>query len=332
MSLAALLYRITGVRLVWGGMALRETLRAYYQADLVLSCGGGYLFASRPLSPAYLTRLLAIGWALALGKRVVMLPQSLGPIQGGLQQQLARFVLNRVDALIVRESRALDYATQILHLRCPVSCLPDLAFRLQPAPPLALPRTVRVGIVPMDWGAQQPGFTAQAKYETALVELAVQLYREHGISIYLICQCTGPSPEQDDRRVARRLHTRLAEAGAPATVLADFPDAYALSAAYAAMDCVVTTRMHGGILTLISHTPVIVLGYQPKSAGIMQMLGLSEFYLPIEEANGPALAARVHTVIANPAPVRSRIVQAVAQTQAQLAGWPARLAPPGEQR
>ena len=325
LGLVALLYQCFGWPLLWGNPAQRALLRAYYQADLILSCGGGNFYAARPFSPGFVMGLLTIGWPLLLGKRVLLLPQSIGPIQGRIQQQLARQVFNRATHIWVREPNSVEYARTVLRLKRPVALLPDLALALPAPRPASLPGTLKIAIVPMDRGAQRAGFGGQHAYEDALLALALRLHSVHQAHIYLIAQCTGPSADQDDRQIAQRLHVWLTQAGVNAMVLADFDDARAVQATYAAMDCVIATRMHAAIFALTSHTPVVALGYQPKSCGLMGMLGLDDFCLPLEVVTPSRLVTLVEAILADPAPVRIRIAQAMTQARTTLAGWGERL-------
>ena len=130
LALVALIYRISGRMWLFGGPEKRALLRAYADADLVLSCGGGNYYAHRRFSPALWYALLAIAFPIGLGKRVIMLPQSVGPIDGSLQRRLARWVFNHVSQIMVRDPASLDFLVNQLSVQAPVSLLPDLAFSL----------------------------------------------------------------------------------------------------------------------------------------------------------------------------------------------------------
>ena len=101
---AATAYRLFGIELRWGTPEQRRLLDCYYQADLILSCGGGNFYAHRPLSPALIWALLSLAFAAVLGKQVTMLPQSFGPIEGRLQRWLARWTFSRAHLMMAREA------------------------------------------------------------------------------------------------------------------------------------------------------------------------------------------------------------------------------------
>lgn len=321
MGLAALLFRLAGWRWCVGDTAQRATQSAYYGADVVLSCGGGNFYAARPVSPALWAAMAAAAWALALGKPVVMLPQSIGPLVGRVQQVAMRLLLARVRRVWVREPNSLAVVQTLLGTAARVDLLPDLALGLPPVAPRPLPPGPKLGICVMDRGAQRAGFAGQAAYERALVELGTALYRSHEVQVYLVAQVFGPSPDQDDRRVAARVHAQFAAAGIAAEVVDDSSSPVHLQALYGALDLVVATRMHAAIFALTCGTPVIALGYQPKSCGLMAMIGLGEYCLPIEQAATGELAARATRILDNPAPIRGQIARALHTVRARLDSW-----------
>jgi colanic acid/amylovoran biosynthesis protein len=136
-----------------------------------------------------------------------------------------------------------------------------------------------------------------------------------------VAQVFGPSPDQDDRRVARRLQTQFAAAGIDATVVDDAASPVAVQSVYAAMDLVVATRMHAAIFALTCGTPVIALGYQPKSCGLMGMIGLGDACLPLEQVTAADLVNRATRILADPAPIRAHIAAAMQEVRAKIAAW-----------
>jgi colanic acid/amylovoran biosynthesis protein len=318
LAAAALLYRLGGLRWTVGRPEQRATQRAYYAADVVVSCGGGNFYAARPASPALWAALIALAWASFLGKPVVMLPQSLGPIVGRVQRWVTRQLLRPVAQIWVREPRALATAQTQLGLTRRVDLLPDLALGLPPVAARPLPGGLKLGLCAMDRGAQHVGFADQAVYERALVEFGAGMHRSHGVQIYLVAQVFGPSPDQDDRTIAARLQAQFAARGIDATRIDDCTTPAEIQAVYAALDLVVATRMHAAIFALTCGTPVIVLGYQPKSCGMMEMIGLGNYCWGMEDVSASELAARARAMLDQPAPVRAQIAAALREVRATL--------------
>ncbi len=319
-------YRMANRRLQFGSPGQRRLLAAYYEADLVLSCGGGNFSADRWLSPFFIWALLTLAFALGLGKRVVMLPQSIGPIPGSLQRLGARLVFGRVARVMVREPRSQDFVTHQLGLPAPL-LIPDLGFGLPLATvesrrlPEAEAAALKVGVSVIDRAAQTRAFAGQLAYEETLERLLVWLAHEHGAALYFFCQSFGPSQDHDDRGAARRLADRLRSRADRVYVLDDFRSAPEIQSAYQQLDFAIGTRMHTGIFALGVGVPAILIGYQPKSCGMMEMFGLPEFCLDIETFTAEGLQDRITRLLSAPEDIQQRVQQGLVRTRAQLLGW-----------
>jgi colanic acid/amylovoran biosynthesis protein len=328
----ALAYRWWAVRFCFGTPQQRALLTAYYEADLVLSCGGGNFYAERPLSPAFLVALFTIALPLLLNKPVVMLPQSLGPIVGRGQHWLARQVFQRIPLIMLREERSQQFLNKTLRINPNSILIPDLAFGLPvvaphlPTPKPEQPHVLRIGITPLDRGAQQGHFQRQQQVEEMLVALVAQVAREEPCRVYLFVQCYGPSPDQDDRSVVTRLQQKLQSVTQEIIVLDQFHDALTIKAAYQAMHLVIAMRMHAGIFALSSGVPVVLLGYQPKSCGMLALAGLPQLCLDLEVVTYAEIWQVVEKILRQRLEMQVAISEKYAQTLAQQQQWLTQLA------
>lgn len=323
---AVFFYRLFRLQLTWGTPSQRSLLAAYYDADLVLSCGGGNFYAHRPLSPALIWALWSLDFALALGKPVAMLPQSFGPVAGSAQQLLARWTFSRVHLIMVREPRASSFLREVLRAKTPIILLPDLAFGLS-AGKLhedTNSKTSRrqIGVTAIDRGAQDPGFKGQMQYEAALMALLTRLANEENVEIHVFCQSFGPSLDQDDRPVALRLYQQLRRNGVDAALHLDFRSADEIEAAYSQLDMVIGTRMHTGIFALTSGVPVLLIGYQPKACGMMATLGLERYCCDIRDVDADVLFELACEILTREQELRTQIAERLAEISSQANAWP----------
>jgi colanic acid/amylovoran biosynthesis protein len=329
--LASLSYRLFGLRLLPWRSERRALMRAYYAADVVAVIGGGHLYARHALNIAFLWLWLGIALALLMGKPLIFLPQSFGPLPGRLQQGLLRWLLSRSALLVAREYRSLRLLAEI-GLRRRALVLPDLAFgddmseRLLPVPGLAEIAATQqplVGLTLMDWQGQNPGFRNQSSYEAAILALMRHLRERYNARVLLFAQCTGPTAAHDDRLIARRL---AAEASAQGIDAVDLIDAALspeqLKAAYERLDLLVATRMHSAIFALSRNVPVLAIGYLYKSVGIMEMLGLERYALDIDTIDATALCAASDALWAERDRIRQLLSARIPAMQHTLAYLP----------
>jgi len=325
LMIIALIYRLSGKMWLFGGPEKRRLLQAYADADLVLSCGGGNYYAHRRFSPAFWYALLAVAFPAGLGKRVIMLPQSIGPIDGMLQRWIARQTFNRVSQILVRDPASYDFVIDQLSVGTPVLLLPDLAFSLSkpgsfPAETKRAGAVTQIGITAIDRGGQADHFSQQTVYEAALVEFAQRLQRNRDCHFHLFIQCTGPSQDQDDGHVSRRLTTAFSKAGLATTLVDGISDAHSLQQSYSRMDCMIATRMHTAILALGCGVPVVLIGYQPKSCSMMAMFGLPDYCFPIDKTSSDRLYDLTIMLLDDPQ-IRQTIAEKHAATVKQLNHW-----------
>jgi colanic acid/amylovoran biosynthesis protein len=139
------------------------------------------------------------------------------------------------------------------------------------------------------WGAQNPRFTRQAEYEAACARAARFFIEQHDGQVVLFPQVWGPSVSQDDRVAARRVAEHLHDLNRVVFMIEDPLSPDLLKAVYGLTDLFVGTRMHSNIFCLSEGVPVIAIGYQPKTRGIIQMVGLERWMIDIERVSGQAL-------------------------------------------
>lgn len=274
-------------------------LAAIAESDLVLGCGGGYLYSDPDEIFGWFTLvLLPFIITHTLGRPLVLLPQSIGPLPNIRQRLPARWVIQHARLVVVREQLSFQLLQQLgIAQRAIIG--PDMAFGMQstPAhtrsemldmlfqgrqlPPESVPRLI--GITAINWEGQSQIFDRQTRYETALLE-AVDCLTAEGAYILFFPQCTGPSQAEDDRRVAARI---TAQARHPERIF-HMPelDPARLQAAYATLDLLIGTRMHSVILAANAGVPAVAIGYLPKTAGILEDMGLGYCGLEIETVTG----------------------------------------------
>jgi colanic acid/amylovoran biosynthesis protein len=178
-----------------------------------------------------------------------------------------------------------------------------------------------IGLTLMDWGINNPQFRRQQEYEAAIVALIRHLHRCYDARVILFAQCYGPTIEQDDRLIARRIAGAFGPSEwltvADATLTPDV-----LKAAYRRLDVLVATRLHSAIFSLGAHVPTLVIGYVYKSVGVMEMLGLQRHVQEIDEIESEQLCAAFDRLWNDREVVRERLSERIPAFQSTLAHLP----------
>jgi colanic acid/amylovoran biosynthesis protein len=333
--LTALLYRLGGRYLPLPLLAVHaQTLRAYADADMVVSCPGNLLYSrSYKGGVTFLFPLFTIAYAQLLGKPLYIMPQTIGPLERAWERRLVALLLKRVRIIMVREPASLELLAAIGVERSRCHLIPDLAFLFRGADVgegrrlltdhLGIARTdldgPLVGVTVLNWGAQQPGFHRQAAYEQAVAQAIGGFLRKYNGRAILFPQVCGPTAADDDRTPSRRVQALLADphSAGRVSLIAEEWAPESLHAAYGQTDLFVGSRLHSNIFALTHHVPVVAIAYQMKTVGVMRALGLEPYVINIEAVTGDNLSAAMEAAWRERAVLRRAIAARVEALQAE---------------
>jgi polysaccharide pyruvyl transferase WcaK-like protein len=194
--------------------------------------------------------------------------------------------------------------------------VPDLAFGLRPAPPRSPRRPgYDVGISPMvylrpgSWPIEdQQGYAQLIGLWSRLACTIVA----RGDRVHFFV--SSPSDMQSVNDIMERL---------PATVRAgcrvvcpDSPNA--LLEFYGEVDAVVSSRLHGVLLAIVSGRPVLALSHERKVRAVMNDAGVSEFCLDLTGTTSEEVLPILDRLTAELEPCSNRLREYVAEASASL--------------
>lgn len=312
-------------------------LRCLRQTDLVLACGGGYFYSTRRIPGfTFWQNYLQLSLAIMFKKNIIFFPQSFGPLANPLSRRLlAGLLASRfVRVVCAREEISLTVLRDIFPAGADVhklqSC-PDMAFYLSlglehftPTADLSdLPRPcLALALRNWDFPGQKTRRGKRQKRETYLqgvIATCRSLHREYGASFFIYSQAQGPSMAEDDRLISGYVHDRL-RVDIPCTHLRFVETPVGASPAWIIAllrhaDMLITSRMHAAIFAFLAGIPAVVIGYQHKSPGFLQALGLESCALPIDEIGKEMLLSRCEDVWQNREKLKKIIIAAVCGTR-----------------
>lgn len=315
----------------------QRLIRAVRRSDLVLSCGGGYFYSYRSFLPGttFWQNVVHAYLAAALHKPLIFLPQSFGPFASALARRGVRHLLQRTSVLHVfaREEVSHRLLQGMLGqpMEAKISLCPDMAFYLAgdgpaaghqgAAPDLAQPTLV---MNLREWafpGARDPASRREG-YMQAMVAVAHHFVRRHRGQVVVVPQALGPDPAEDDRGICQEFCRRARNLPAAAQAVHYREPATNSLAGYLALlsraSILVGTRLHSCILALLSGVPAVSVGYQYKSQGTLDLLGLGHLNLDIHDLATDDLLARVEATMDRHQEVREEIRQRVRQAGQQI--------------
>jgi polysaccharide pyruvyl transferase WcaK-like protein len=253
---------------------LRGFARAVGHSD-VLVIGGGTLFVDKGRFNLSLALLyLGVLMARAMGKRVVVVGVGIDRLGHPTSRWLTRRILGAASFVAVREALALPYVDHRPADSTKLAADLVLALALGP-PPVRAPR-VRpvVGVCFIDYFRTiEPSEVNHKAYEAAIFRLV----ESHRTSRDFACITLQRGVGQRDDWLVPRWHERFPDFR---VIGVDGIDAARDMAA--AIDVLVTTRFHLGILGVMWEKPVVVIDHELKMASLatdfaLPAISLAEF-------------------------------------------------------
>jgi polysaccharide pyruvyl transferase WcaK-like protein/SAM-dependent methyltransferase len=284
---------------------LRQTRELYRQADIVLSAPGGFLHDFYPVED----RLRGFEVALALGKPLLLLGQSLGPFWKAESLRRIPQVLNRASLICIRDQASREHLMQAGVSPARIRPTADVAFlwrRLRPE--LFQPKTGPVKRVGLSFRTWPLGDTVAVEQTIAKAEQLCRFLvdRLEGELVF-VSTCQGIPGYVDDSEIAVRVVERLPrELRDRCQVHRERLGPQAFMRTLGACDAFIGMRLHGCLLAMLAGTPAMGLGYEQKTCDIFQQLGLDSCQVPFDQ-DAAAWLACAKSFLADVPALRSRL-------------------------
>jgi polysaccharide pyruvyl transferase WcaK-like protein len=268
--------------IVFEMIALRRAWRWIRTADLVLASGGGQLDAVWGGAWGQPYALARWAW-LARRARVpfALLSVGYGGASNWLSRRFLRYAVGSAAYCSVRDAGSSAMTLQLgVQRKLPV--VPDLAFGLT-APPARPPRRpgFDIGVSPMVY--LRPGswpVEDQSGYDR-LIELWADLVTAiaaRGDRVHLFVSNPG------DMTAVRDIWELLGEGTRTSCKIAQAESPNALLEFFRGLDVVISSRLHGVLLAIVSARPVLALSHDRKVRAVMGDSGVSEFCVDLRTA------------------------------------------------
>ncbi len=282
------------------GKEQKATVERFRKADAVIVKGGGFIHAYGRVTDFYTMyfSLYHVLLALRFRRKVMIFPNSIGPVKGYFTRKLVKRVLTGCKLVTVRERVSENYLRDSFGLQ--PGLFPDLGFYLKPKQqdyrnyllskgvPLGKKKLVGVTLRPYRFPNSPDPEVRYRNYVDEIVNF-VKLATNEDFHIVFFAHTLGPSSHEDDRLAIKDVLAKLpSELNGRYSYLEDFDlDCKDIMGLYSHLDFMVGTRFHSVIFALNVNVPCLAIAYGGnKSFGIMADMKLSEFVYPIEGFKG----------------------------------------------
>ena len=274
---------------------LNRTLGSYYDSDIVIDLGGD-TFTDVPNMVYLISHFCSLLPAITFGKPIVVCAQTVGPFKKRASRMLARYMLNKMKLVIVRDPISKETIFD-LDVMKPVYLTNDLAFLeygrtsegnienvFSKETAMKLHKPI-IGINPSSiiyhWMFPETSSDKEKydQYIKLMANLIQHLTNNYNASVILIPHVTGPSYAcagpfrvPDDRVTNRRIMDNVKDKGCVYALEGDYsPEA--LTEVIGRCELFIGCRLHATVNAFVSGVPFLLLGYGQKSAIMEELLG-----------------------------------------------------------
>jgi len=268
--------------------ANREIMEEFAAADIVLRCPGGSFTDNygwwgiwQDCLDMFLPRLL--------GKPAMLCAPSVGPLDS-IHRFVARYVLNRVDLITLREEFSSVELVRMGVTEPAVGTTGDFVTLLQPAPEARIDEIMAaegldgkkplVSITVIDWHfpGLADGEARRARYMRTMAGIADYLAEKWQASILFIPMSYGLARET---RFIEEL-TGLMQYPESARILPEGYSVRELQGIFRRTDFHVGSRVHSVALNAKERVPGIAIAYETKIRGFARMVGMEQYVIDID--------------------------------------------------
>jgi polysaccharide pyruvyl transferase WcaK-like protein len=273
-------------------------LRQIAEAETIGSIAGGDSFSDiygvQRLLYCCLPQLLV----LLSGRRMVLLPQTLGPFKGRLARILAKYILKRADLVYSRDRRGLEEMKALLGRDfddMKFRFCYDLGFVVDSRRPGHMnldglkegaqgrPFVVGLnvsGLLYMGGYTQHNMFQLKIDYKSLVDSLIRSLVEKYKASVLLVPHVFGPKSQnaESDQAVSEEIYKELSSKYENKLFLA--PGNYCVNEIkyiIGLCDFFIGSRMHACIAALSQNIPTVSIAYSEKFKGVMETIGVDNY-------------------------------------------------------
>lgn len=274
----------------------KRSYNAFKEVDYLFVKGGGFLHSYGSIVDPYVMyyQLFDVFLAKRLGKKIFILPNSIGPLKNSIARKIILKAINSANLLTVREKKS---HSLLKSYGLTPHYYPDLGFFLSRKTKgyksylknkhrIDIEDGVHVAITarPYRFDGQPNGDELYERYLNALVKCGEQLLAISNVHVTLVSHTLGPSTHENDDLAVREIHARLGQRDKLHYLFDKELTCQDIQEIYGSYDLMIGTRFHSVIFALNTGTPSLAIAYGGNKAyGIMEEMGLKKYVYPIED-------------------------------------------------
>lgn len=313
-TLYAILYRCFNLKI---NILKNDILREYADADVIIQLSFGDAFHYGGLDTgikwfvAYIFMVYQNLLGILLKKPIVFYPQTIGPFETKITRFLARFILNRVSAIVVRERISKDYLQEIDVTKPPIYFTGDMAFLLQPAPyervqEILLNENISEKNGPLI-GISLRVISAESKdsYIRLMMQVVDYLVDKLNANVVFI-----PHTSNGGRDIQNIIFNKIKNKDKVTSITNEYT-VEELKGIIGRCKLFIGAYMHANISAISTNVPTIALSYSHKYLGIMELVGQEKYVCDFRTVTFDELVSKINDAWYNREKIKNELATKV---------------------
>ena len=305
------------------------------QSDVFFALSGGDSFSDIYGLGRFFYVALPQLLALFAGKRLIFLPQTIGPFRSGIVKIIAHYIMKRAEIIYSRDHRGLDATRQLLGLSNGNDKLRfcyDLAFDVEPLQPAkvdiaGLPDLAGIrspvvgfnvsGLLIAGGYTQNNMFGLTMDYGQLVREMIEYLIEQESATVLLVPHVRGDrSSMESDVGACEAVFEELQRRYPGRIGLARGDYSYdEIKHVIGLCSFFVGARMHACIGALSQCVPTVPVAYSDKFVGMMQAIGFEDLVVDPRHLNTKEILQALHGVYQQRHVVKERLGEKIPQVK-----------------
>jgi colanic acid/amylovoran biosynthesis protein len=302
----------------------KKTFDWLHSSDALFVKGGGFLHSYGRITDKYYVYYVLFDIMLAqkMNKKVIIFPNSFGPIKGKIEQNIAKKTLAKANLILTREHISFDFLHNELGLNDHIHSVIDLAFFIDTFNKNKINsikydkknKLVGITVRPYRFPESKKNKGKLENYINAIYEFSKYIISENYTPVY-IAQTLGPSKHEDDTELIKSLVELLDKNNIDQNKyiieIDNDMNCYDIQKnVYSKLDYIIGTRFHSVIFSFTANVPAIAISYSGnKTYGIMKDMNLEDYVLDISTISTDQLVDKFNMIVNNTEEYRDNLVR-----------------------
>jgi polysaccharide pyruvyl transferase WcaK-like protein len=273
----------------------RDYLKAVEESDIVLVSGGHHL-TDIVGDEAFYRLSFDMLYPLIIGKKLVLLPQTIGPFKNpnSNKVRILKFILEKAEYTAVRDNNSIEFIKSNKITPEKVEIMPDMVFGLYKVlmdnKEEKLPNSIGIALYGNYSGKDAP--ERVRKYLDELIGAIDDIDSKWKIN-FLPMEVKGTPG--DDRKLITYIKEKVKDQS-KINVLEEEGNIVSTIRNFSKNELIIAYKTHSVLFSLLQHIPVVAVAYHQKSIDFMQMYELKEYSIWDKDVTSDRLKNLIYSV------------------------------------